>query len=136
MGKTCVCFNLRRATRLVTQIYDQALRSTGLTGNQFSILIAAYDEGGRGMSGLARLLGTDRTTLTRNVAILERSGLLQVTPGEDKRERRVSVTEAGRIAVGNAMPFWERAQDRVVDVIGEQKWLNMLAGLRKLSDQA
>ncbi len=135
MGQNCACFNLRRAARLVTQKYDQALRQTGLTANQFSILIAAYNDGGHGMSKLAKILGMERTTLTRNVAILERSGFLSITPGRDKRERRVATTRKGKNKLKHALPLWQQAQEEIVALVGEKKWKSLLSGLHEVSSK-
>lgn len=133
MGKTCACFNLRRAARLVTQKYDQALKETGLTANQLSILIAAYDEGGRTISKLAKILGMERTTLTRNVSILERLGLLRVVSGRDKRERRVVITPTGQEKLQQAAPLWQKAQDDMLALVGADKWRTLLSGLHEVS---
>jgi hypothetical protein len=69
MGKSCACFNLRRAARLVTQRFDRAFRDAGITANQFSILMATYNQEGILLTQLARILGTERTTLSRNVSL-------------------------------------------------------------------
>lgn len=129
----CACFNLRRAARLVTQKYDHALREAGLTANQLPILISAHKDGGLSMSKLAKILGMERTTLTRNIAVLERSGLLDVTSGQDKRERRVAITQKGKDKVKQAMPLWQQTQDELSALVGEEQWQTLLAGLRDVS---
>lgn len=136
MGKHCACFNLRRASRLVTQKYDQALRQTGLTANQFSILIAAYNRDGLGILKLAKILGMERTTLTRNVAILERLGFAGINPGRDKRERRVAVTQKGKDRLKQALPLWQQVQEDMVALIGADKWERLLSGLQEVSRKA
>lgn len=133
MGRNCACFNLRRAARLVTQRYDQVLRPSGLTANQLSILISAYNEGGRGMSKLAKVLGMERTTLTRNVAILERLEFLSIIAGRDKRERRVVITQKGVEKLRRVIPLWQKAQDEMVELVGEEKWGILLSGLHEVS---
>ena len=133
MGRNCACFNLRRAARLVSQRYDHILRQTGLTANQFSILIAACDEEGPVMSKLAKILGMERTTLTRNTAKLEKLGYLSIKPGRDKRERLVSTTRQGKDALRSATPLWQRAQEETVALVGDEKWEDMLSVLRQVS---
>jgi len=133
MGTNCACFNLRRAARLVSQKYDQSLKKTGLKANQLSILIAAYDMGDRGMAKLAKFLGMERTTLTRNLSILERSGFLEITPGRDLREKKISITPKGKNILKSALPLWQKAQEEIVASIGDQAWQNLLSGLHAIS---
>ena len=68
----CLCLHSRRAARRLTQIYDDALRSSGLRVTQFQLLSAVQSAGPVTQHRLADLLGTDRTTLTRNLGVLER----------------------------------------------------------------
>lgn len=131
--QNCACFNLRRAARLVTQRFDQAFRPTGLTANQLSILIFAFPEEGRTMSKLAKILGMERTTLTRNVAILEKLGLAAVSFGQDKRERRVATTAEGKEKLRQAAPLWQRVQEEVISLVGQDKWPSLLSGLQEVS---
>jgi DNA-binding MarR family transcriptional regulator len=133
IGLNCACFNLRRAARLVTQKYDQAMRKAGLTANQLPILMSSYEDGGINMSKLAKILGMERTTLTRNIAVLERAGLLDVTSGQDKRERRVTITPKGKAKLKYAMPLWQQTQDELSSLVGEEQWKTLLAGLRDVS---
>jgi DNA-binding MarR family transcriptional regulator len=136
MGNQCACFNLRRASRLVTQKYDQALRPAGLTANQFSILMAAYNQDGLAILKLAKILGMERTTLTRNVAILERLGFAGIHPGIDRRQRRVAITPKGKDTLKQALPLWKQAQEDMVDRIGADKWERLLSGLQEVSRKA
>lgn len=135
MGRNCACFNLRRAARLVSQKYDQALRQAGLTANQFTILLAAYGQDGPRISKLAKILGMERTTLTRNAAILERSGLLSIAPGRDRRERRIAVTRKGIELLKQAVPLWRQAQEEMVGLIGSENWESLLSGLQQVSSK-
>jgi DNA-binding MarR family transcriptional regulator len=124
----CVCFNLRRATRVVTQLYDQALRDSGLRATQFSLLAALHIGPALSMNQLAELLGADRTTLTRNLRPLERQGLVASSVGADRRVREVSITEEGRLAFEEAITCWSRAQKLLRERLGE-------AGVHTLLDE-
>ena len=109
----CSCFNLRRAARRVTQIYDHALAPSGLKATQFSLLAVlegAGAEEGIVMTRLAGILGMDRTTLTRNLGVVERDGLVTVRTGDDPRSRLVALTKAGLAAFNNAAPHWAKVQ--------------------------
>jgi len=120
----CSCFNLRRAARRVTQIYEHALAPSGLKATQFSLLaVLDGSEPGVGiaMTRLAKILGTDRTTLTRNLGLVERDGLVTINAGADSRSRLVVLTEAGRAALKRAAPLWARAQAKLARHIGEDQ---------------
>jgi DNA-binding MarR family transcriptional regulator len=116
----CTCLRLRKATRRVTQIYDQTLEPAGLTIAQFGLL--AYLIGGRALSvgELAEALVADPTTLTRNLKPLLERGLLRVfeDPG-DRRRRLIDLTDAGRAIVPITYPLWRKAQARVTALLGE-----------------
>ena len=83
----CTCFRLRSAARRMTQVYEHALRPTGLKITQYSLLANLARSGSHSVTALARVLATDRTTLTRNLAPLERDGLVKITDGPDARPR-------------------------------------------------
>src|SRR5512143_712387 len=79
----CADANLRRATRAVTRLYDQILAPSGLLTTQFTLLVACAVAGPAPISNLADALAMDRTTLARNLKLVERRGYVQVVPGED-----------------------------------------------------
>ena len=114
----CICFNLRKAARAVTQEYDAALQPSGLKATQFSLLAMAERLGPGPMARLAEELVMDRTTLTRNLRPLEKQGLIRIQPGEDRRARLVEVTPAGRDALARALPLWQRTQARMREGLG------------------
>ena len=118
----CVCGSLRKAARAVTQLYDEALRPTGLRVTQFGILGATMAMEPVTVSRLAEATVTDRTTLTRNLKLLEKQNLIRVNSGNDRREREVTLTDQGREAVAKAYPLWQKAQRHVVKSLGEERW--------------
>ncbi|HEX2180331.1 MAG TPA: MarR family winged helix-turn-helix transcriptional regulator [Actinomycetota bacterium] len=118
---SCVCFNLRKATRLVTQLYDGVLRPSGLRTTQFTVLVAVSLSDSVPMSTLADLLGMDRTTLTRNLKSLRELGLVASAAGDDRRSRLISLTESGRTALESALPLWREAQRRATELLGEDR---------------
>ncbi len=133
IGRSCACFNLRRAARLVTQRFDRALREIGITANQFSILMAAYNQEGILLTKLARTLGMERTTLSRNVSLLARMGMVSTAMGNDKRERKIAITENGITLLEKTLPQWQKAQNEVVEAIGQKKWEGLLSGLHSVA---
>jgi len=92
----CTCGELRKAARAVTMLYDNAVKSSGLQSTQFSLLQVISKSDSIRISDLAAKMGTDRTTLTRNLAILAREGLIKISEGTDHRTRNVTATQKGR----------------------------------------
>lgn len=106
----CYCGSIRQASRIVTQLYDQALKPSGLKITQFGIMriLAAYP--GLTTGELAGALAMDSTTLTRTLKIIQDNAWIAATPGDDRRERHWTVTESGKARLDEALPLWKRAQ--------------------------
>lgn len=117
----CICFNLRKAARAITQVYDEALRPTSLRATQFTILVAIRLKGAMTVSRLAEALVMDRTTLTRNLRPLEKARLVQVLRGEDRREREITLTKGGQAALSKAFPLWRQVQAQVHRRLGSDR---------------
>jgi DNA-binding MarR family transcriptional regulator len=128
--KECACFDLRRATRAVSRMYDDFLRDAGLNITQFSLLRVIGSEKELSISTLGRYMVMDRTSITRALAPLERDRLIHSRAGTDRRVRIVSVTGKGRKLVDEAEPKWQRAQEALIDAIGEDRWRAMCTVLR------
>jgi len=126
----CACFDLRKATRAVSRMYDDFLRDEGLNITQFSLLRLIHMEKELSISTLGRYMVMDRTSITRALAPLERDGLIRSLPGVDKRIRIVSVTSKGRRLVEDAEPRWRQAQEALMEIVGEDRWRAMCALLR------
>ena len=107
----CLCTALRRAALASTALYDEALAPTGLKVTMYRLLKKAAEGEPPSISELARRMGLDRSTLGRNVRVLEREGLVVLRPANaDGRERTVALTAGGRSALEAAVPLWRRAQ--------------------------
>ena len=85
---------------------------------QFTLLATLVQTGPIPTTRLADFLGLERTTLTRNLALLVRDGLVQIDEGEDRRVRKVAITPAGEEAARRAYPFWKKAQDAALAAAG------------------
>jgi DNA-binding MarR family transcriptional regulator len=133
MGKYCACFNLRKATRRVTNFYDAALRPCGLKATQMTLLTAIRVLGPVTINRLAKAIVMDRTTLSRNVSLLNRKGMIEVEVGDDLRTRRLSLTEQGHSALLSAFPLWQKAQAKIVKELGEERWTSLLKGISHLT---
>ncbi len=134
--RRCACGNLRRATRALTQYYDDALRPSGVLITQFSVLMNVARSGPLALTQLADLMVMDRTTLTRNLQPLQKEGWLEVKPGQDQRTRVVGLTEQGESALLKAMPYWEQAQERITDRFGQDRLSLLLKELAVLTTLA
>ena len=133
VGQRCACLGLRKASRAVTRFYDRALEPTGLRITQFSILAALRVTGPISINELADVLVMDRTTLSRNVDLLEEQGLTSRRPSSvDARVREVELTERGGRELDGAYPRWVEAQRTVEEALGEEA----LGKLREALDRA
>lgn len=118
----CCSTALRKATRRVTQLYDEALAPVGLRSTQYSILMELSRRASEAptLQVLADALVMDRSALGHTLRPLERDGLLALQHGEsDRRQRQVVLTRKGQALVARAQPLWQRAQDRFCEVFGE-----------------
>jgi DNA-binding MarR family transcriptional regulator len=124
----CLNLSLRKASRVMTQIYDDYLSVVGLRVGQFSILRATHFTQPTTNSALQEVLVLDQTTLTRNLKPLIRDGYIQVRPSdEDKRVKELSLSETGEALYQKALPLWQEAQSKIKDELGESCVENLLA---------
>ena len=128
----CTCFNVRRASRAVTEFYDEIMAPSGVKATQFTMLGAVSMMGPASVTRLAAHLGLDRTTLTRNLRVLADQGLLEISAGDDRRERVVALSADGIAALERATPVWREAQDRLIAKFGEERWRRMIEDMNDL----
>jgi DNA-binding MarR family transcriptional regulator len=131
--RDCVCASLRKATRSVTQLYDNALRPSGLRATQFNILSTIQGGGEATVTQLTRMLLIDQTTLTRGLALLERDGLIKAVPKPDGRLKSVRLTRKGEQTLAKAQPLWAAAQEQVISQIGPDVWETLNRQLERLA---
>jgi len=132
-GQACVGFNVRKASRLLGQIYDQAFKPVGLKGTQFSLLMAVAGNQDATIGELSQQLGIERSTLSRNVFILQKKGLVTIQEGEDRRQQRISITDSGVSVLRKALPLWQEVQERLAGELGEERIKSLLEDLQSLS---
>jgi DNA-binding MarR family transcriptional regulator len=112
---------LRQAALAATQIYDEALAPSGLKITMFRLLRRISEAGQPTISELARIVDLDRSTLGRNLKVLERSGHVQLAGGQDERSKIVSLTAKGRSRLEKALPLWAKAQRTMQTRLGDEK---------------
>ena len=121
----CVCFNTRKAARLLGQFYDRALEPSGLKNTQVTALAVAERLGAISITELSRTMDIERTTLTRNLQVLQRDGLIKLGAGVDGRSKTVVVTPKGKRKLKAALPLWAEAQEHVLRVFGQKRWQSL-----------
>jgi DNA-binding MarR family transcriptional regulator len=129
--RNCVCFNLRRVSRAVTQFYDAELRRHGIRPTQTPILTALDARAGWSMEELSDFLGMERTTLVRNLRPLERGGFVKVEGGGRGSRVALSLTAKGKKELDALEPAWRSAQRAIVKTLGESRWVSILADLER-----
>jgi DNA-binding MarR family transcriptional regulator len=127
--ENCVCFNLRRVTRVVTQFYDAEMRRHGIRPTQGTLLAVLQAKDSWNMAELSDRLGMDRTTLVRNLRPLQREGLVESVGGGRGNRVELTITTKGRKQIEKLTPAWKSAQSAVVKTLGEKCWSGILSDL-------
>jgi DNA-binding MarR family transcriptional regulator len=125
-GAPCLCGALRQASRAVSRVYDDELRSVGLRTTQYTLLRVLSRAGEVRQGDLSELTSLDETTLTRNLRPLVEAGLITVRSGDDRREKLVTITEAATAKLAEARPAWERAQAKLQALLPKGAWQGLL----------
>ena len=125
----CACTCLRRAARAVTQLYDEAFRPLGYRATQVAVLTTLAELGPVTLSELAEETVTDRTTLTRNLRLLEKKRLICLECGDDRRERRVCLTRQGHQVLRAAVPKWAVVQKKMIRQMGQERFERLVGDL-------
>jgi DNA-binding MarR family transcriptional regulator len=131
----CACFNLRKAARVITQLYDRKLAPSGIRSTQFSIMAVLAVSGPETLTRVAVTLAMDRTTLTRNLRPMEKQGYVKIDRGQDQRTKRLALTKKGRRAFAKTFPRWESMQKQVIKKYGLQKFNSFIKDLYEISSR-
>lgn len=132
--KMCACFNIRKAARAVTNVYETLIYPVSkLHATQVTLLMAVASAEQATISRLAERLVMDRTTLARDLKPLEAQGYIIVTPGEDRRTRLVQLTDQGRAMLHAVIPLWQQAQEQLIgDGLGFERWSHLYDELQEV----
>jgi DNA-binding MarR family transcriptional regulator len=120
IARTCIAVRLRLLNRVVTNLYDDALRPLGLKVSQLNILVVTAKLGVAQPAQVCDLLHLDTSTLSRNVERMRAKGWLEVVPGEDARTQPFRLTAQGKRLLERAVPAWERAQRQAEELLGDE----------------
>ena len=126
----CLAVRLRRANRMVTRIYDDALRPYGIKVSQMNILVVVAKQGTARPAAVAELLELETSTLSRNVERMRAQGWLEEVAGEDARMRPFRLSAKGKRLLDRIMPAWEVAQREAEATLGRDgvQWLKRISG--------
>jgi DNA-binding MarR family transcriptional regulator len=117
--RDCIATRLRMANRMITKVYDDALRPLRLTVTQLSMLVVAEDRGLLRQSEVGAELHLDDSTLSRNLERMRANGWLEEVSGDDARVHSYRLTEAGRALLDKAVPAWRGAQEEARRLLGD-----------------
>jgi DNA-binding MarR family transcriptional regulator len=120
ISRTCIAVRLRLLNRVVTNLYDDALRPLGLKVSQLNVLVVAAKLGLARPAQVCDILHLDASTLSRNVKPLQTHGWLEVVPDEDARAQPFRLTGKGKRLIEKAAPAWEKAQRQATELLGDE----------------
>jgi DNA-binding MarR family transcriptional regulator len=120
IARHCIAVRLRLLNRVVTNLYDDALRPLGLKVSQLNVLVVTAKLGLARPAQVCEVLQLDASTLSRNVKPLQAHGWLEVVPDEDARAQPFRLTPQGRRLIEKAVPAWEEAQRRATELLGAE----------------
>lgn len=130
INPVCCCFSLRKATRAVTQFFDRYLEPADIRATQFTLLLTLSSAAGKTLTEMAEGLVMDRTTLTRNLKPLEKSGFIDTVKLVDRRTKGYVLTEKGRHAIERGVPLWTKAQEQITSQLGHDRYMRFLDELK------
>ncbi len=119
VAASCIAVRLRLLNRVVTNLYDEALRPLGLKVSQMNVLVVAARSGVARPAQVCELLHLDISTLSRNVDRMMARGWLEAVPEEDARTQPFRLTGPGRRLLARAIPAWEKAQEQAAELLGK-----------------
>lgn len=124
----CYCTNLRRSANAISDIYDTALKSTGLTNAQYYLLITLWRLGSANITHWAEHVGLDRSTMVRNIKPLQNRGLIEAAPG---RGKTFALSVEGKTTLNSAVPLWQKAQKKIESMLEKED----IEALFRISDK-
>ncbi|MDB5306960.1 MAG: DNA-binding transcriptional repressor MarR [Gemmataceae bacterium] len=120
IARTCIAVRLRLLNRVVTNVYDDALRPLGLKVSQLNILVVTAKLGLARPAQVCEILHLDTSTLSRNVERMRAHGWLEIVPNEDARTQPFRLTPRGQQLTENAVPAWAEAQRQAAELLGDE----------------
>jgi DNA-binding MarR family transcriptional regulator len=132
----CACATARQVARVLTQLYDSRLRDVGMEAPQFALMMTLAKHGPCSQGALGRRYALDKTTVSRNLRLLERNGWIASSVASDRRERQLVLTAVGRKRLAAAKPAWKKAQDQLRSGMTARQWDAMFRAFRTVTGTA
>lgn len=131
--ESCLCMDVRAAARRLTERYDEALAPSGITITQFSQLHLIRSLGKPTLKELSAASDLERSTLGRNIRVMEKDGLVDLKPGDDARTRTIQISSKGNAAFKKAVPLWLEVQEERRNLIGAEERKQLVNQLQQVS---
>jgi DNA-binding MarR family transcriptional regulator len=135
-GLQCACATARQVARVLTQFYDSQLRRANLEAPQFALMMALDKQGPCGPAELGRRYVLDKTTVSRNLKLLERKGWIEPAAANDRRKRQFVLTGRGLQRLAAAKPQWKKAQNQLRASMSPEQWKEMFGMFRTVTHAA
>ncbi|WP_165423578.1 MarR family winged helix-turn-helix transcriptional regulator [Ktedonosporobacter rubrisoli] len=133
---SCLCLNARKMARALTHTYEAFMQPSGLRITQFSLLVAIALAQKVPLTHLAAILAMDRTTLARNLKLLESQNLVNVATSEkDRRVRLITLTQQGYRILKEVLPLWQEAQTQMISLLGLEQARALLANVELVMER-
>ncbi len=132
IASSCTCTRLRRAARTMTHLYDAALAPAGITVAQFSLMRNVIRLAEPHISALANATGLERSTVGRNLQLLNKAGLVRMELGEDRRTKVVRLTAGGEAVINRATPLWQQVQGAIEGGLGNEQHAKLFTLLERI----
>ena len=132
----CACATARHVARLLTHLYDRSLQNVGIEAPQFALLVVLHTQRPNSQAAIGRHCAMDKTTVSRNLKLLERKGWIRSKKARDRREPQFPLTPAGRKRLAAGWPEWRTAQAQLRAVMTDEEWAAMFQMFRTLTNAA
>ena len=137
--RNCLNASIRKANRVITSLYSDAMDTSDLQGTQFTLLSTLSGMGETTIGALSNYLVMDQTTVTRSINLLKNSGYVEAVKGEDRRQRIIRLTAEGKKTLKSSYPLWLEAQSNLWEKLGDEKaglLLELTQTLSKLNQES
>jgi DNA-binding MarR family transcriptional regulator len=119
-SSTCISTRIRQLSRIITRIYDDAMRPLGITASQFTLLTQLAQQDGITAVEIGHTLDIEKSTLSRNLKRLLALGMITMDPPAGRRGRGLHLTPKGEVVIQQGYPVWREAQTRTIRVMGPE----------------
>jgi DNA-binding MarR family transcriptional regulator len=117
---TCLATRVRQLSRIITRVYDDAMRPLGITASQYTLLAQLASRDGITAVEIGFDLDIEKSTLSRNLKRLLALGHIIMDPPAGRRGRGLHLTPKGEMVIQHGFPVWREAQTRTIRILGPE----------------